>query len=109
VRHPQILRECGPRSGAVPLRQVGSDGARAEADVQAFKEGGYDRKGFDLKDIRMLIVGDVLASNKPWEVLVGQTLGQLLIEVPVDCSAEGSILNYVGAKGVENLLSGLNV
>jgi predicted ATPase len=74
------------------------------AGMKVFKDGGYDRKSFDLKDLRMLFAGSILASNKPWEVLVGQTLGQLSVEHPADCSVEGSILNYLGPKVVESLI-----
>jgi ABC-type multidrug transport system ATPase subunit len=71
--------------------------------MQSFKDSGYLRKDFDLKNLRMLIVGTILESNKPWEVLVGQTLG-MLESVQKDPTVDGSICNYLGAKATANLL-----
>ena len=44
------------------------------SDMVAFRDGGYDRKGFDLKNVRNILLG--MFSNKPWEVLVGKTIAQ---------------------------------
>lgn len=72
--------------------------------MQAFKDGGYDRMASDLKLLRVLLVGQMLESNKPWEVLVGQVIGQL--DAPsAEAPAETSILNFLGPKAVENLLA----
>lgn len=71
------------------------------AAMQQFKTTGYKRKSADLKEIRLLLVGEMLASNKPWEVLVGQVMASQtqLANVP-----KHSILDYLGSKTVKNLL-----
>ena len=45
--------------------------------MKAFADEGFKRKDADLKDIRMILLGDVLRSKKPWEVLVGKAIGKL--------------------------------
>jgi predicted ATPase len=75
------------------------------AAVAAFRDGGYNRRWADLKEIRMLMVGDFMASNKPWEVLVGQVLASLKAEnMQYSQADEHSIHAYLGAKVVSNLL-----
>ncbi|MGK2742604.1 hypothetical protein ACSHT0_17165 [Tepidicaulis sp. LMO-SS28] len=46
------------------------------ADMVEFKNSGWDRRNFDLKPLRMVIVG-IAGSNKPWEVAVGQSIARL--------------------------------
>ena len=70
--------------------------------MNAFKEGGYDRKTFDLKEIRNLLMGAVIGSNKPWEVAVGQVIAGLKRTSPG--SGEHSIINYLGMKLVNAIL-----
>jgi energy-coupling factor transporter ATP-binding protein EcfA2 len=41
-----------------------------------FKDSGYDRRQFNLKKIRNILVGET-GTNKPWEVAIGQVLGRL--------------------------------
>jgi ABC-type Mn2+/Zn2+ transport system ATPase subunit len=69
--------------------------------MQGFKDGGYDRKAADLKDVRMLLVGEIFASNKPWEVLVGQALGQRASDG--GATEQHSLDSSLGAKAVEAL------
>jgi hypothetical protein len=75
-------------------------GHQYHADVRAFIDGGFDRKGHDLKDIRNILVG--LMSNKPWEVLVGQAIAALARDggAPV----AGSLRDFLGEKVVINIL-----
>lgn len=70
-------------------------------EMRRFVNEGYNRKDFDLKDIRNIILG--LISTKPWEVLVGQAIAALLAkgEQNVD---EGSLRNYLGEKVSTQLL-----
>ena len=68
-----------------------------------FRDEEYPRKDFDLKDLRMLMVGEILDSNKPWEVLVGQVLGSLGPDQK-DSTVDGSICNFLGAKATASLL-----
>jgi energy-coupling factor transporter ATP-binding protein EcfA2 len=71
--------------------------------MREFKDGGYQRKDFDIKELRMLLVGTILDSNKPWEVLVGQTLGTLNSDQKKD-TLEHSICNYLGKKATTTIL-----
>jgi len=71
----------------------------------AFRDSGYDRKSFDLKEIRMVLVGMILNSTKPWEVLVGQAIASL--QQPTNAvwaPVEDSLLSYLGEKTVRQLL-----
>jgi predicted ATPase len=62
-----------------------------------FKNGGFDRKGFNLKELRNVIVG-LTPSSKPWEIAVGQVVGKIgANEIPKDFS-ENKICNYLGNK-----------
>lgn len=62
-----------------------------------FKNGGFDRKGFDLKEIRNVLVG-LTPSSKPWEVAVGQVIGKVATdEIPKDLG-ENKACNYLGNK-----------
>jgi hypothetical protein len=47
--------------------------------MQSFNDSGFDRKNADLKEIRNDLVG-LMGSNKPWEVLVGQTIAGLIAD-----------------------------
>lgn len=71
--------------------------------VKAFVDGGYDRKGADLKDIRNVLVG--LMTNKPWEVLVGQAIAQ--VNKKIDFKNPDSLSSYLGKK-VINKIPGLS-
>lgn len=75
------------------------------ATMQAFKEGVYDRKMFKIKEIVVLIAGAILETQKPWEILVGQSIGKMKQENRHDSTAEGSLANYLGAKTVTSLIA----
>ncbi len=47
--------------------------------MSSFKEGNYDRKMFDIKIIRIDLMG-LLESNKPWEVVVGQAIANIQLK-----------------------------
>ncbi len=70
------------------------------AIMQAFKDGGFDRLGFDLKELRMLLAGEMIATNKPWEVLVGKA-----IAVCNSSTETHSLAVYLGEKVTKNLLN----
>jgi ABC-type multidrug transport system ATPase subunit len=74
------------------------------SSMQDFKDQDYDRKNCNLKEIRMLLVGSILGTNKPWEVLIGQAIGTLKRPDSIDYSKEGAIFSYLGQKVVENLI-----
>lgn len=74
-------------------------------NMKIFKDSGYDRKNFSLKEIRNDIMG-ILGVSKPWEVIVGQTIASLRWKADTDFNKEGSIFCYLGEKTVKNILPG---
>jgi len=69
-----------------------------------FKEGGFDRKNFDIKDIRNDLMG-IIGSSKPWEVAVGQAIANInMVSIPINFNEDGKILSFLGEKVVCNLL-----
>jgi len=72
--------------------------------MKQFADEGYNRKMFDLKELRNLLVGIALDTTKPWEVLVGQVIGRLHRPRNGADLSDHSILAYLGTKVVENLL-----
>lgn len=75
-------------------------GHQYHEEVAAFVAGGFERKRHDIKDIRNILIG--LVTNKPWEVVVGQAIGQLTIQEHQH--AAGSLRNFLGEKICHNLL-----
>lgn len=71
------------------------------AVFQRFCNEGFPRKSFDLKEIRNDLMG-IIANPKPWEVVVGQTIGNLVPPVSLD---DHSLGNYLGTKLVRVLLN----
>lgn len=69
--------------------------------MRKFVAGGFDRKNKKIKDIRMLVLAQVLESNLPWEVLVGKVIGKL-----DENSGTGpdNLRTYLGQKAVDELL-----
>ena len=62
----------------------------------------FDRKNANIKEIRNDLMG-IIGSNKPWEVAVGQVIGEIAAgraALPED----NGITSYLGAKITENLL-----
>lgn len=71
-------------------------------EFQKFRDAGYDRKNFDLKEIRndlMYLAG----SNKPWEVAVGQALAENYNNARSLLQADGSAFNFLGGKLVNQI------
>ncbi len=71
--------------------------------MKLFKEGGYNRKDFDIKEIRNDIMG-IIGSSKPWEVAIGQAIGNIHWNNATDFNKDGSILSYLGEKLTKNIL-----
>ena len=71
--------------------------------MQRFKDGGYNRKNYDIKEVRNDLMG-IIGSVKPWEVVVGQTIADLSWSDTTDFKEDGKILSYLGRKVVENLI-----
>lgn len=70
--------------------------------MNAFESGGFDRLSFDLKEIRNDILA-MLGTNKPWEVLVGQSIAAIAGE-SADQGAT-TLASYLGPRIVSELLS----
>jgi ABC-type multidrug transport system ATPase subunit len=73
-------------------------------EMKAFRDCGFDRKAADLKDIRNVLVGVILGSNKSWEVLAGQAIGRLAAKGASINPTPDSLQDYLGPKTVGNLL-----
>jgi hypothetical protein len=68
--------------------------------MKRFADEGFDRKGADLKEIRIIILGAI--SGKPWEFLVGQAIGALARGDGL--AGPNSLKDYLGTKVCEQLL-----
>lgn len=67
-----------------------------------FRDSGYERKTFQLKQIRNDLIG-LSNSNKSWEIAVGQSLGRLKKgEIEIDMN-DNKISNYLGNKVIDEL------
>lgn len=74
------------------------------AAMKGFKDGGYDRKGYDLKEVRNDLMG-IIGSAKPWDVVVGQIISNLSWTDTTSFEEEGKMLSYLGKKAAENLIT----
>ncbi len=62
-----------------------------------FKKAAYNRKDFDLKEVRNILIG-LTETAKPWEVAVGQVIGQFVNgQTPIDYNND-KLCNYLGKK-----------
>ena len=68
--------------------------------MQGFRDGEYARKTFNLKMIRNDLMG-IIGSNKPWEVIVGQTIATTSYK---ETCNPNSLQDFLGEKLVSNLL-----
>ncbi|MFA6919316.1 MAG: AAA family ATPase [Patescibacteria group bacterium] len=71
--------------------------------MNGFKNGGYNRKNYDIKEIRNDLMG-IIGSAKPWEVIVGQTIAGLTWDNNTNFNEDGKMLSYLGKKVLENLI-----
>jgi ABC-type multidrug transport system ATPase subunit len=71
------------------------------SEVVRFRDEGFDRKGFDLKNIRNILLG--LISTKPWEVLVGQGIAKLAKDRR-GIAGDNGLIAYLGPKVCHHLL-----
>jgi hypothetical protein len=86
------------RKGSKTVAQISTQIILTATKLAVFKSSGYDRMKSDLKSLRGLIVGEMLESNKPWEILVGQVLGRLRRSEETDYGGDGSIWRFLGEK-----------
>ena len=75
--------------------------------MNGFKNGGHDRKNYDIKEIRNDLMG-IIGSAKPWEVAVGQTIAGLSWNDSTNFDEDGKMLSYLGKKVSENLITKIN-
>lgn len=68
-----------------------------------FRDNGFDRENFDIKVLRNDLMG-IMGQDKPWEVAVGQVIGELHWDDTTDFEKEGSILKYLGADFVKEII-----
>jgi hypothetical protein len=68
-------------------------------DAVAFRDGGWDRRNFQLKNLRNVLVG-LTPATKPWEVAVGQAIAGLRESRH---NGEHSLAQYLGKKTVQVL------
>lgn len=71
--------------------------------MKNFKDDGFDRKNHDLKEIRNDLMG-IIGSPKPWEIVVGKTISDLILNKIVSSYADGKISNFLGHKIMKNLI-----
>ena len=69
------------------------------ADAVAFRNSGWDRQNFNVKGMRMVIVG-ITGSTKLWEVAVGQAIAKIASD---GLHGKDSLREYLGSKIVKAL------
>ena len=74
------------------------------AVMKSFQDEGYPRKTFQLKQIRNVLIG-LTNSNKPWEIAVGQTIGNMKKKIIAIDNGENKLANFLGEKLVNALLN----
>lgn len=60
-----------------------------------------NRRNLNIKDVRNILVAE-LGSNKPWEVLIGQSIAASVVAVS---TSQHSIQSYLGPKAMKNLFA----
>lgn len=76
-------------------------GHKFHGEMVSFRDASFDRKGFDLKNVRNILVG--LISHKPWEVLVGQTIARV-VKNGGGFAGDHSLSAYLGEKVCRHVL-----
>jgi len=77
--------------------------------MKNFQDSSYDRKNFDIKEIRMILVGQIIGENKPWEVLIGKSISNFILMFnteydPLKFDIEGTMMNFLGKKTVNQII-----
>lgn len=80
-----------------------SDHSKYSAMV-SFKESGFDRKYFDLKDVRNILIG-LTETAKPWEVAIGQMIGEIASNPGKIDFTENKLCNYLGEKLTNQIIN----
>ena len=71
--------------------------------IKEFSDSGFDRRNFNIKDIRNDLMG-IIGSSRPREVTVGQTIARLQWSETIDFQGDGSIFSFLGDKLARNIL-----
>ncbi len=71
--------------------------------MNGFKNDSFDRKNYDIKEIRNDLMG-IIGSSKPWEIAVGQTIANLTWNDSTQFNQDGSIYSFLGKKLVQNII-----
>lgn len=66
-------------------------------ELNDFKHGGYNRKMFKIKNSRNLLVS-LADTNKPWEVIVGQSIAKMLLDKETIDKSTNSLYDFLGVK-----------
>lgn len=70
--------------------------------MKKFKEKWFDRKNYCLKEIRHILIW--MITNKPWEVIVGQSIAENISTAKSKINSKNSIFNFLWKEIVESLL-----
>ena len=68
-----------------------------------FQEGNYDRKSFNLKDIRNDLMS-IMGHNINWETAVGKVIGKLISENKLSSLDPDSLYSYLGGNFIQECL-----
>jgi predicted ATPase len=71
--------------------------------MNGFMESDFDRKNYDIKEVRNDLMG-IIGSSKPWEVTIGQTIAKLTWDGSTMFNQDGSIYSFLGEKIVKNII-----
>jgi len=73
------------------------------AIMQNFQSNQFDHKNYDIKEIRIDLLG-IVGTSKPWEVAIGQTIANLTWDETTSFNEEGSIYSFLGEKLVKKII-----
>lgn len=66
-------------------------------ELLGFKENGFNRKVYKIKDSRNILIG-LSDNNKPWEIIVGQVITNLILNSNSCDKSDDSLYDYLGEK-----------
>ena len=67
-----------------------------------FRAGGYNRRYFDIKEIRNDIMW-IIQNNKPWEIAIGAVIAKVRWHQDIKFDSEESIYTYLGEKLIKEI------
>ncbi|MEO6077316.1 MAG: AAA family ATPase, partial [Candidatus Andersenbacteria bacterium] len=71
--------------------------------MKGFLESGFQRKTYDIKEIRNDLMA-LFGSSKQWEVVVGQSIATIVRKESMSYEIDGSLSSYLGEAVVNNLI-----